>query len=365
MAARIAIVTFLALALSAQEDISSRDVLNAVSTQLERQFDDYLRSPQDYRAQVERSARAFPEGDLFPYIYPGLAYVNLGLQLPEKKEHAAAQVRSLIDLVIPNVASRVWAGGPLLSLPDYRKHATYLGQLNLLLGAYRLISSDQRYLPLQRHLSDVLYQGLVANRGGPLASYPEYTWPFDTIPVLLSLALDGRHSRTMSAHHLGWIRTEGSNPWGLPYSQISGDRLRQPRGCDLSFRLCLLPHMDAQASGELYSRYASRFWIDHGIVSGFAEFAGGRGQADIDSGPMILGIGMSATGMGVGAAIAAKDQTRLVRLCQGLRNMEVIRPMLAKTRIGGIEIDERHFTGFLMGDAMLFYSVTWRKWPLR
>lgn len=97
-----------------------------------------------------------------------------------------------------------------------------------------------------------------------------------------------------------------------------------PRGCDLSFRLCLLPHLDSEAATRLYQRYASRFWIDHGLVAGFVELAGGRGEAGIDSRVVILGMGMYATGMGVGAVIAAKDRTRLDFLSQGWVNRERI-----------------------------------------
>jgi hypothetical protein len=306
-----------------------------------------------------------PEGSLFPFIYPALAYVNLALAEPTKRAHAAGQLRKLIDLVIPQVARRVQApGGTLPALSDYRRHATYLGQLNLALGAYALISSDQRYASLQRQLSDVLDRGLVAARGGPLASYPSYTWPFDTIPALVSLKLDGRHSPTMAAHHLGWVRTEGSDQWGLPFSQVTSNGAGRARGCDLSFRLCLLPHLDKQAASALYQRYASRFWIDHGVVSGLAEYAGGGELADIHSGPMIIGIGMSATGMGLGAAVAAGDEARLRRRCQGLVNMERIRPMIAQTRVGRLKMDYRYLTGLLIGDAMLFYTCTWRKWPV-
>ena len=218
--------------------------------------------------------------------------------------------------------------------------------------------------PTQQRLSDVLHRGLTAARGGPLRSYPEYTWPFDTIPALVSLRLDGRHSNVMAAHHLGWLRTSGSDRWGLPFSRIEGDSAQQARGCAMSFQLCLMPHLDKHASQRLYHRYASRFWLDRGVIAGFAEFANGRQEmADIDSGPLVLGIGMSATGMGLGAAIAAKDQSRLDRLCHGLRNMEVIRPLLAQSQIEGIRIREQYFTGFLMGDAMIFYSSTWTNWP--
>lgn len=125
--------------------------------------------------------------------------------------------------------------------------------------------------------------------------------------------------------------------WGLSFSRVTSDGAVRARGCDLSFRLCLLPHLNKQAVSALYRRYASRFWGDHGVISGFAEYAGGGGLADIDSGPMILGIGMSATGMGLGAAVAAGDEARLRRLCQGLVNMQRIRPMIAQTRIGGLK----------------------------
>lgn len=39
--------------------------------------------------------------------------------------------------------------------------------------------------------------------------------------------------------------------------------------------------------------------------------------------------------------------------------------MLGMTRIAGIEIDDRYFTGLLLGDAIHFYSVTWHTWRIQ
>ncbi|HUU42580.1 MAG TPA: hypothetical protein VMX57_02310, partial [Planctomycetota bacterium] len=117
--------------------LSPDEILGPIREQFLAEFDDYLKDPEDYRRRVERECDAFPEGDLFPYVYPAMAYVNVALKDPTRKEHCARQARKLIDLAVASVTNRVLPpDGRLDQLPDYANQATHLGHLNLALGAY-------------------------------------------------------------------------------------------------------------------------------------------------------------------------------------------------------------------------------------
>ena len=137
-------------------------------------------------------------------------------------------------------------------------------------------------------------------------------------------------------------------------------------------RLALLAQIDRAYATKLYAKYVKHFWIDRGMMAGFAEWPGGKaGRQDVDSGPIVMGMGMSATGLGVAAARAMNDRPRLGRLAVQMANMNQLMAMALRPAGGGGEaiggmIPYRRdcLTGFLFGDACLFYAVTWRDWSL-
>ena len=116
-----------------------------------------------------------------------------------------------------------------------------------------------------------------------------------------------------------------------------------------------------------------RYWLERWLVKGLAEWPGGRkGFEDLDSGPILMGVGLAASSLGLGAAIMAGDSARLTTL---LGYMARIRGLLAGAApagsdgatvwIGGmIPTQQGYVTGFLYGDAALFLSLTWTDWGL-
>jgi hypothetical protein len=347
------------------------------------QFQSLLSDAKGYAARVRRECRGFPEGDLFPYVLPACAYTNVAVGEPKLSPQARKRVAQLVELARPAVVRRVRPpGAKLENLKVYRNHATYLGQYNLALGCYRLIGGDDRFADEHKAVSDALHEALVKARGRPLWSLPGLCWPFDTIPCLLSLRLYDRctgvdRTSVLIKRHLEWVKRHATDSTtGLPYSRIdlrSGRALERPRGCELSWRICLMAQIDEAAARPLYRSYVKSFWLDRGVIAGFAEWPGGRsGRQDRDSGPILLGVGMSASGFGLGAATAMADAPRAERLCAQLAEFRtllegMIRRSPASRRrltMGGV-IDPRstYSTGFLFGDACLFYAITWRRWP--
>ena len=83
-----------------------------------------------------------------------------------------------------------------------------------------------------------------------------------------------------------------------------------------------------------------------------------------------MGVGMSATGLGLGAAIACGDKPRTDRLCAQTGAMKLmLKRMLTGDRTTGkamiagmMPYRQRCQTGFVFGDACLFYTSTWTPW---
>ncbi|MEM7180543.1 MAG: hypothetical protein AAF518_06500 [Spirochaetota bacterium] len=353
----------------------SPNPLVATKQLLLKNFDAYLSDPENFAKLVAKECSDFPEGDLFPYIFPAMAYTNLALAGTIDRQHARKKIAALIQMILPAVRRRLKPPeNKLKNLESYSKHATYLGQLNLVLGCYQLVGGDKRFEKIQRRVSDIFYQALLETDGKPLESYPTYSWTFDTIPVLLSLKLDDLHSGTKRSQllvkkHLAWIEKHAVHkPTGLPFSQV-GETQQLPRGCDLSLRLCLLSQVDRSKSETLYENYKKHFWLERGIAAGFAEWPEGEDHfEDYDSGPIIMGIGTAASGLGLGTVIAMNDQQRLQRLVSQMAMRDTIFSVL-KNNTGGnqtlggmIPFNPKYFTGFLFGDAVLFYAITWQNW---
>ncbi len=350
---------------------------------LVRKFDGVLADPAAYGRRVGKQCRRFPEGDLFPFTFPAIAYAQLALRDPAYRDHALHQMAKLLDLAVPAVVRRVEARkGQLQSIGSYEGHAVYLCQLGLALGLWRALGGDDRYEADHRRVADVVRGALIARNGAPLDSFPGVVFPFDTIPCLVFLTQRDRQDsaeagREPVARHRLWIRDHGTDvETGLPASRVDPVTfapIEVPRGCELSLRVPLLAQLDPGAAQALWSRYVEHFWVERWIVKGLAEWPDGQQRfEDMDSGPILMGVGLAASSLGLGAALMAGDTSRATTLMGYLAR---IRGLLADAApagtdgptvwIGGmIPTQQGYVTGFLYGDAALFLSLTWTSWGL-
>ena len=75
----------------------------------------------------------------------------------------------------------------LLELQDYRQCGTEIGQINLGLSLYKKPGgSDPSLIKLNQHFTNLLDEAFVQTNGGPISSYPQPVWPFDSIPAIVS-----------------------------------------------------------------------------------------------------------------------------------------------------------------------------------
>jgi hypothetical protein len=353
--------------------LNTEQVLKFNANTLREQFDDWLNDPDTYRQRALRECSVFPEGRMYPFAIPALGYANLGLGDAKQRQHCAAQMQKLIDLLISTVIEDIRPpGGDLNRLAHYQKEGTRLSTLNLTLACYALIGGDGRYARLHDRISLLLRRALTELSGRPLASYPAYTWYFDTVMALLSLELYDRahgraQTRPLMEQHFAWLRSHATDAaTGLPVAYKGG----LPRGCDLSMQICLLQQLDSWTAQRLYADYVQHHWVNFGLIAGFREWPRSKRRAfmgDIDSGPLILGIGPTATGVGIGAARAVSDANRLGTLT---RQLKVLPDFLRRLEAGdqqlfgdSVPVSSQYVTGFLYGDAVLFYAITWVPYP--
>jgi hypothetical protein len=405
------------------------EIADGLAIELAAKFDALLIKPEDFQRKVRQECKRFPEGDLFPYLLPALAYGHLADRTDEaERGPLLAKMAQLIELARPGVEKKTRAPDrDLMKLESYRGEGVYVCQLNMALSAYRMLGG-KRFGDLNDHLSRQIRNALRKRKGAPLKSFATATWPFDTIPCLVSLAWHDRvtgsaDSTVVIENHLEWVAKNGTEKaTGLPFSRIEKGPQR-PRGCDLSWRVALLAQIAPDRAKKLYRRYVKHFWLERFVAAGFAEWAGGskgqrnnklcvlgedraaksrrtdagipegtsrrrnteivvrdrlkrasnfcagsKGKTDHDSGPVFWGIGSAASVLGLAAARAAGDDYRFARIiAQVDKARAAIRELLVRNAsadrvlLGGmIPISKGYVTGFLYGDAVLFYAVTYR-----
>jgi hypothetical protein len=94
---------------------------------------------------------------------------------------------------------------------------------------------------------------------------------------------------------------------GLPAFQAdaySGRIVQGARGCANSGILLFAAELDPAVAAQWYDAYQRNFWKDTGWIAGFTEMARDARDPfqDVDSGPVLFGIGSVATAFGIGAA---------------------------------------------------------------
>ena len=341
-------------------------------------FDAWLEDPGSYEARALKECRKFPEGDLFPFVLPAMAYAQRAFGGEIAVGHARKQVSLLVGMAVRGVARRFkTTPSKLASSPNSRQQATYLCQLNLALGAQALLGDSSR-MGLHDSLTDRISGELEDSGGRPLHSFPGLLWPFDTVPCLVSVAMHARARGNLEgipllAKHLSWLKEHATDrATGLPMSRLDAktyEPLESPRGCELSWRIALLALVDRKAAQQMYARYKKHFWLERLVVAGFAEWPhGDAGKEDVDSGPIWLGIGSAASVLGGAAGLAMGDDSVVKRLLGQVESgTRMLGELLANSNSGtivrgGIKLRRGYKTGFLFGDAVFFYALTWNQW---
>lgn len=192
----------------------------------------------------------------------------------------------------------------------------HLSHLNLIYGAVDRLGACA---DAQEHarLSAELARRSLVDPSRHAASYEGVAlrWPADQTVTLASLA------RYDSAHGAGLLQ-QPLEEWravmakhldaktGLPVSELTGKGpgAKYPRGCAQSFITRYLHESDPALAASWWAAYREHFLVRIGAVVGFREWPRGvERKGDVDSGPIIFGIGTAASAFGIAAAKAQGD----------------------------------------------------------
>ncbi|MFH1463981.1 MAG: hypothetical protein ABIO70_06330 [Pseudomonadota bacterium] len=255
-----------------------------------------------------------------------MAVAGLGqvaLEHPDLQEsYLPAMDRCVAWLVTPEArafGTRMWGYDGLDGQGLARGEHAYLGYLGVALGVRRLLQPDSPWADLHDRLAVDARTGL-AHGVAAFQTYPGQTYPPDLATVAATVALHDRATGQTADPALDrWLATyrrEAVDPaTGMLIQRLSptsGRPADLPRGSGTAFASYFLVYADPGLSGELYAALPEVHTLGLGAVREYAR--GTRGPADIDSGPVILGLGISATGFALAGARAHGDRATYRRI---------------------------------------------------
>jgi len=258
------------------------------------------------------SARFDGEWAFGTYLMATLGLGQTVLAHPEQRSRLLpAMQRSAQRLVSDETnafGSAAWGARGLSELGQGSGHG-YLGYANLALSMLRLVELETPEAALHDALTEALASRLAAAPHAVFETYPGETYPPDMAMVAGSIALHdcalGLPERTFMPEWRRAFSRYIDADSGLLQQVVdarSGERLGPARGSATGIAAYALSFADPALSRRLYDglRRHSLSVLGFGMVREYR--AGQAGSGDIDSGPVLFGVGVSATGFALAGA---------------------------------------------------------------
>ncbi|MFE3328204.1 hypothetical protein [Streptomyces sp. NPDC059176] len=322
----------------------------------------FLRAALDDGAGDE-AQRLFPEGYFFLHALYGLSWVEIGMREERgARSEALREARWALERLDSPSGRAPFSAG---LVPSYG--VFYRGWSNWLRGGVLGLqpAADRGPEELRRFADDseALGAAFDAAKTPFLSAYPGQAWPVDSTVAMASLRL---HDKLLAPHFAGtvdrWVRAvrDRLDPRTglLPHrvDPATGAPTEVARATSQSVIQRFLVDVDPAFAGEQYLRFRDRYVaFPLGLGPAVREYPDGTdGPADVDSGPLPLGVSASASVVTAGAAQVHGDTA----LAEGLTN---------HSELLGLPLDtpwtKRYAFGLLpIGDAFLAWSKTARPW---
>ncbi|MFB9679475.1 hypothetical protein [Streptosporangium vulgare] len=305
----------------------------------------------------------FPEGYFFLHALYGLSWVELGMRAPEGERSAALREACWALARLESPPGRAPFSADLT--PPYG--VFYRGWTNWLRGGTLALQPPERRDPaeLRRFADDsaALAEAFAASESPYLEAYPGQAWPVDSTVAMASLRL---HDTLLPPRFAGtadrWLQAvrQRLDPRTglLPHHADpgTGAPAEVARGSSQSLGQRFLVEIDPAFAADQYRRFRDHFVVSPlGLGPAVREYPVGLdGPADVDSGPLPLGVSLSATAVTLGTAQVHGDAP----LAEALANYG---------ELAGLPIDtpwtKRYAFGVLpIGDAFLAWAKTARPW---
>ncbi len=307
------------------------------------------------------------EWPFMSFCYFGYACCNLARHDPGIREEALEEARYVIEaLQTPRLAGFIT---PHFGQPFGKKDLTpsvfVHGHFLNVAMRYREVSGDRKYDELIHQVAAALIESFGESDQGVLPSYPDMWWLTDNFVAMSALARYAQSfSEDISALKDKLVRSvksryldEGTGLFATYVQPAGGKVLQGAQGISVMYGLHFLADFDEEFAAEQYrlaKRHLIRTGLGFGAVREFPE--GAQGTGDVDSGPVILGLGPSASGFAIGAAARMGDR-------------DVFESLLRASRFAGMPTFEggklRYRTMPPVGQAVILFGKTLKMPPLQ
>ncbi len=183
------------------------------------------------------------------------------------------------------------------------------------LSAHHHLTGKTDHLGYLKEMVNGLASHIDASSSGLVDDYPDQCFPADVVAgIEMILRADpDRRAWAQKAFRRVLVNFPEKLP---PYMAISsnGRERSSARGCTNGFFFSYARELDPKMADSLYQILTDEFWQEDAWLAGWREFpAGGDAPEyymDADSGPVLMGFGTGATGLGIGAARLQGDHHR-------------------------------------------------------
>ena len=204
------------------------------------------------------------------------------------------------------------------SMQSLGRYGYYLEHLNIILGCCQRIIGDD-HVQLNERVSRHLLQNSMsyANYHADLLPHVNMKWSADQAAILYSIWLFDQNNKTdlskgLITKWLKYMEQKGTHkPTGLYKTEVLGTRKysNQPRGCALSYLIHYLGRFAPYEAKKQWGLYKKHMMTSIMGKTGFREYLPDyEGSWSPDSGPIIYGVGIAATGLALNAASTIGDK---------------------------------------------------------
>jgi hypothetical protein len=275
----------------------------------------------------EEMQQFFPEGYFFSYLLYGLTWVDTGLQLPDssqERQEALSEARWALAQ-LDSLAGR--SAFPESLDPPYGMF--YNAWRSYLLAGILLLQPAGEQNPAElagfQNQTAALAAALQNSSTPFVASYTRQSWPVDTLPALVALRghthiIDDRYEPLIS-EWLEWAFSLKDPATGLlPHrtDYQTGETLDGARATSQTLILRFLLELDPALAQQQYKLFREQYLVTRLGLPGIREYPLFRsGPGDIDSGPLLMDVSLSATAVFLGTGRLYNDREVVEVLWQG------------------------------------------------
>lgn len=295
------------------------------------------------------------------YMMAGMGFAQLAEEHPELRDEYRPLVETAVDQLLTPASKafevEAWGTDPIASLDSDYGHAAYLGYMDLLLSLERYVWPDNKHAALNDRVTASLVRRLDRAPLGLVESYHGEIFPIDNTALMGAIGLHDRathkdHARVLAKVFAALDAHYTDTSSGMLYQRVdpgTGKPVDAPRASGTALAAYFVSFADETRAKRLDRAVARNTDVHFGLGL-VNEYPRGRsGDGDIDSGPVLLGYGVTATGFSLSGARIAKDPERY-------------RALYATAHLFGAPRDSggaRHFVaGGPVGDAIMFAMLT-------